>query len=137
MAGMAGMAQTSGTPRKYSGRAVVLAAVAVLLGLIALAMLLFNLATRPMQRDRDPVDEALAQAATQWSQRVHPQQPVSHVALLTRYDTCATARVDYVANTPGREVRLRRQGDAWVVDAPAGRTLDSDEVRDEAACLAP
>lgn len=132
---MAVMAQTSGGLRRYSGRAVVLTAVAVLVGLIGLAMLLFNLATRPMERQRDAVDDALAGAATDWSQRVHPQQHVDHITLLTRYDACATARVDYGANTPGREVRLLRQGDAWVVDAPQGKSLGRDSVPDERACL--
>ncbi len=130
------MAQTSGVVHRYSGRAVVLTAVAVLVGLIGVAMLLFTLATRPMERQRDAVDHALAQAATDWSQRLYPRQHVDHITLLTRYDVCATARVDYGANTPGRDVRLQRQGDAWVVDAPEGTSLDRDSVPDERACLA-
>lgn len=129
------MTAASDRARRYSGRAVVLTAFAVLAGLIGAAMLAFTLATRPMERQRDAVDVALARAATAWSQRAHPKQHVNHVALLTRYETCATARVDYGANTPGREVRLRKQGGAWVVDEPHGGTLNRDAVPDERTCL--
>ncbi|MBK7723045.1 MAG: hypothetical protein IPI32_12725 [Austwickia sp.] len=128
------MAQQS--VRRVSGRAVVLTAVAVLIGLIGVAMLVFTMATRPIQRPRDPVEEALAVAARQWSERVHPTQSVNHVALLTRFETCATARVDYGADTPGREVRLQRDGGSWRVDDPQAERLGRDTVPDEAACRA-
>lgn len=125
-----------GAVRRYSGRAVVLTALAVLAGLIGLAMLAFTLATRPMERQRDAVDEDLARAATDWSRRVDPRQIVDHVTLLTRYDTCATARVDYGGPTPGKEVRLQRRGDNWAVDTPRDQRLDRDHVPDERTCLA-